>query len=153
MQINNEYAIIKAQRQCKEGEFMGNTKEKISIIEYFKNLSKPILILYIISLLFFLFEAYMNLVFYNLEIPSYVDFYSVYKFLWPYIYICANLVLIFTKKINIFTLFLLFLLRIVHPDNFFFYWLFFMDAYERGFIESFKENFSYFVFEVWQERL
>ena len=88
------------------------------LFEYLKGLGVIKIILYVFSIVLFIAEfysavTYKGIFFWFSNSPT--EFIWIYSVAFPAVYIILNIFMILKKKINFFTLLLLFLLRITYP--------------------------------------
>ncbi len=102
-------------------------KEKISLIDYFKNINKFVLAVYIITWILFVIEMVFarGTVFLdkpinvlindigNLTLPE------ILSLIFPVVYVIVNLIIIFFKKINWLSIALLLFLLLIYPETLF----------------------------------
>lgn len=89
----------------------------INSLEYLKNLSLDIKIIYTLSCIFFIVEYGFSIIKFGIYKRPYADFEWLFPTLLPIFYITLNAVLILVKKINAVSLTILFYLRVLQPST------------------------------------
>ena len=99
-------------------------KEKIGLIQYFKNINKYCLAVYIITWILFVIEmVFVRGAFYwDLDEPLNVIIEDIskpelYCLVFPVVFLLVNLLIVFLKKINWLSILLLFVLIFTYPET------------------------------------